>query len=261
MQTKRHPTPFEIFHFTPSTSLTAAIVKSRYYDLCRLYHPDMKPSSSSSSSSSGASTSTSTSIDTSKEFKAIVEAYDLLRSPSKRSIYLRSGYGWSGNNTSSNSNRSTRGNGGFNNPGYDFSRGNPMPRGGYKDRGPYPSAAYDTWTDPFNPHFRPEYNEGGPSTSSNTSTSGWSSVGNFSSKSNGFVFLSLLSLTLVITPLSFYSLVPPSSLLPSDSRYSDPNWGGLSNGRDGRHESAANALATARREARSGAGVRREALK
>lgn len=201
-----------------------------------------------------ASTSaTPTSTDT--EFKAIVEAYDLLRSPSRRSIYLRSGYGWT--SAAARPPGATRGGGFAAGEAYNFSRGRPMPQGGYgARRGTYPSSAYDNWSDPYSPHFRPEESGGGPGSSSQ---SGWAGKGSVSS--NGTLFLGLLGLTMVITPLSFYNLVPPSSLLPSNSRFADPEWGGLSTGRDSRHDEAARALTTARREARNGAEGKREALK
>lgn len=133
-----------------------------------------------------------------------------------------------------------------------------MPRGGPgANRGTYPSAAYDGWTDPFNPHYRPGYE--GTTGMGTTRATGWNSKGYIGS--NGIIFLGCLALTVIITPLSFYNLVPPSSLLPADSRYSDPAWGGLSNGRDDRHMAAARALTEARKEARNGGDMKREALK
>ena len=74
------------------------------------------------------------------------------------------------------------------------------------------------------------------------------------------VTLTLAALTLIITPLSFYNLVPPSALLPADSPYSDPSWGGLSNGRDKRHDAAARALTEARQAAKDGGMAKREAM-
>lgn len=238
-QKSKYPTPFEIFHFDTSQALTPSQVKGRYYDLCRLYHPDTKQSTSS---------------DTSLEFKQIVAAYEVLRSPSKRSIYLRSGYGWTSN--------SPRPPGTRTNDGYDFSRGPSMRYGGPgAGRGAYPSQAYDSayWTDPYNPHFRPDASGGGPGTDmGGQATPGWGNKGFLGT--NGTVFLALLSLTLIITPLSFYNLVPPSALLPADSPYSDPSWGGLSNGRDKRHDAAARALTEARQAAKDGGMAKREAM-
>lgn len=187
-QNTKHPTPFEIFHFEINAPLTTAIVKTRYYDLCKKYHPDLKHQS------------TSTAVDTSVEFKAIVEAYDLLRSASKRSIYLRSGYGWTAKAKKPPGARN-----GFDS-GYDFSRGPSMrPGGAGAYRGAYPSAAYDSayWTDPFNPHFRPDPAGGNGGPPRGGSATGWGNKGMIGT--NGGIFLALLSLTV----RRFASLVFP----------------------------------------------------
>lgn len=183
--------------------------------------------------------STSTAKDTSKEFKMITEAYNVLKDASKRNVYLRSGYGWTS--------KSPRPPGARQGQGFDFSRGPPMRNGGPgSGRGAYPSHAYDSayWTDPFNPHYRPDASGGGPGMEmGGGSAAGWSAKGFLGT--NGAIFLSILSLTLIITPLSFYTIIPPSAI---DSAYSDAEWG---SGRDKRHYDAARAL-TAAREAAKG---------
>ena len=218
-QKTKHPTPYEIFHFETTAPLTTAQVKSRYYDLCRKYHPDLKHQS------------TSAAVDTSVEFKAIVEAYDLLRSASKRSIYLRSGYGWTAKAKKPPGARN-----GFDS-GYDFSRGPSMrPGGAGAYRGAYPSAAYDSayWTDPFNPHFRPDPAGGNGGPERGGSATGWGNKGMVGT--NGGIFLALFSLTvrrfsfsvpdLVLTALfatahhhSTIILHPRTALRPSTARF------------------------------------------
>lgn len=89
-----YPTPYEIFHL-PKTATTADI-KSRYYQLVKIHHPDIGFSSTDSthSNESGA------------DFKAIVAAYELLKSPARRQLYLNSGEGW--RRSASSLNRSSR---------------------------------------------------------------------------------------------------------------------------------------------------------
>lgn len=122
---KSNPTPWEIFHFDQSDPLpNPRLIKARYFELSRLYHPDTKLScvpSSPSESAKGKEKATPAS-DTSKEFRMICSAYEILKSPSKRSVYLRSGYGFSGSHGARASNSR--------NAGYDFSRGPPMRDGG-----------------------------------------------------------------------------------------------------------------------------------
>lgn len=192
--TKSNPTPWEIFHFSRSEDLTPNLVKSRYYELCRLFHPD----------TGGRVAGKGKGRDTSLEFRQITTAYDVLRSPSKRAMYLRTGGTGFGNTTAANGDVWRR------NSGYDFSRGRPMRDGGARARGPYPSAAWD-WADPHNPHFRPSsctaqsaYPGGG--------ATGWNG-GAGQLGTNGTLFLGLLVVTVIITPLSVWSLVEPASIL------------------------------------------------
>ncbi|KAG0151476.1 hypothetical protein CROQUDRAFT_651330 [Cronartium quercuum f. sp. fusiforme G11] len=89
-----YPTPYEIFHL-PQTATTADI-KSRYYELVKLHHPDIDFANSQASqeASKVKSSRKSEFSDSANHFKAIVEAYELLKSPSRRQLYLNSGEGW-----------------------------------------------------------------------------------------------------------------------------------------------------------------------
>lgn len=249
---------------TLSTLVTFCVELTRYLfgprtdELCRLYHPDLrkgKESASSGNSGSGPSNPP----DTTAELKQINAAYEILRNPSKRNTYLRTGYGW-GTGTgagvggmSPNHRYRPAGSAAAASYayGYDFVRGRPM----RYTRGAYPSSAWD-WSDPHNTRFRPGFAGGagdGAAGMGGGSAAGWGSQGHVGS--NGVVFLALCSLTLFVTPLTLWSATPTtgseqgrSGLVPMVS--------------DRRHVEAAKALETARREARSGDGGRekREAI-
>ncbi|EGG13231.1 uncharacterized protein MELLADRAFT_70378 [Melampsora larici-populina 98AG31] len=99
-----YPTPYEIFHL-PKTANTIEI-KSRYYQLVKIHHPDLGFSithlpSSSTTNPSKAHQTGSQSIGSEDRFKKIVEAYELLKSPSRRQVYLNSGEGWPRSSNSS----------------------------------------------------------------------------------------------------------------------------------------------------------------
>lgn len=72
-------TPFEIFSL-PS-SATPKEIKSRYYELVRIYHPDKS--------------STEDTQKRTKDFQAIVKAYELLSDTKKKQLYINTGTGWS----------------------------------------------------------------------------------------------------------------------------------------------------------------------
>lgn len=147
--TKPNPSPFEIFHLDPKAPIEPKALKARFYQLSRLYHPDLRNQSSPASPTSDSSTTTSGSQakvkgkvqgkgkekekeeDGSSEFRQIVEAYEVLRDERKRAVYLRSGRAGPASR------------GGWNDPGYNFARGRPMANS--YARGAYPSAAWD-WT-------------------------------------------------------------------------------------------------------------------
>ncbi|PWN47885.1 DnaJ-domain-containing protein [Violaceomyces palustris] len=78
-----NPSPYEIFHL--SRDCTSRQVKSRYYDLVKLLHPDKAFAASNASK-----------VDTKAQenFKKVVQAYELLRDPKRRSLYDRTGFGW-----------------------------------------------------------------------------------------------------------------------------------------------------------------------
>lgn len=89
----RHPTPFEIFHL-PRTCSTAQ-VKARYYDLVKVYHPDKAVHLSNSAKGKGRANAEAANDEASRRFQLITDAYELLRHPTRRQMYLRTGEGWS----------------------------------------------------------------------------------------------------------------------------------------------------------------------
>ena len=72
-------TPFEIFSL-PS-SATPKQIKSRYYELVRIYHPDKAPTQDAQKRT--------------KDFQMIVKAYELLSDAKKKQLYVDTGSGWS----------------------------------------------------------------------------------------------------------------------------------------------------------------------
>jgi curved DNA-binding protein CbpA len=136
-------TPYDIFHLP--RNCTSAQIKSRYYDLVKIYHPDKvmasgmnesKEETEPSSSSSSNPSSTSTTLTPQKahdNFKRIREAYTLLSSETKRRMYDNSGYGWNANDGGSSTNHSMDGFQG------------PVWKGGFP-RNAAEWAAYDAWS-------------------------------------------------------------------------------------------------------------------
>ncbi|GAA5907875.1 hypothetical protein JCM8208_001968 [Rhodotorula glutinis] len=285
----KDPSPFDIFHFRRDQVLTAKDVKSRYLQLVKIYHPDRRAAASASSSSSSKKGKHKAAPDADHEFKAIVAAYELLSSPSRRETYLRSGLGWGAT-------ASYRGGGGGGGGGaspsspwsqstaeYHFRRGRPMSHGRWA--GQYDHWSWSqTWSDPHSPHFRPEDEQarrsGGMSSGGagagggSTTAPGWEGQGLFAR--NGVVFLVLAALTLTVTPLTAWSVVPsaPKGVDPfapgSDGvRMSElAARGGLEGGSawmprvyDKRHQDAAANLHRARLEARERGHEKRDAIK
>lgn len=66
--------PFEILNLKPNA--TTQEIKKRYKELAKHLHPDKKETGDLA------------------KFQELVKAYELLIDPSKRSYYLKSGYGW-----------------------------------------------------------------------------------------------------------------------------------------------------------------------
>ncbi|MBW0493527.1 hypothetical protein O181_033242 [Austropuccinia psidii MF-1] len=81
-----NPNPFEIFHLPRSA--TPSQIKQRYYQLVKIYHPDIATQSLPSKSKGSSDNQIL------NRFKLIVQAYELLRSPSRRQNYLTYGVGW-----------------------------------------------------------------------------------------------------------------------------------------------------------------------
>ncbi|GAA5846351.1 hypothetical protein JCM9279_001339 [Rhodotorula babjevae] len=280
--------PFDIFHFRRDQVLTAKDVKSRYLQLVKIYHPDRRAAAAASTSASTSKKGKHKAApDADHEFKAIVAAYELLSSPSRRETYLRTGLGW-GSTASYRGGRSSS----APSPSspwsqstaeYHFRRGRPMSHGRWA--GQYDHWSWSqTWSDPHSPHFRPEdeaarrsggMSSGGAGGSAGTTAPGWEGQGLFAR--NGVVFLVLAALTLTVTPLTAWSVVPsaPKGVDPfapgSDGvRMSElAAQGALEGGSsawmprvyDKRHQDAAANLQRARLEARERGHEKRDAIK
>ncbi|GAA5895799.1 uncharacterized protein JCM6883_001624 [Sporobolomyces salmoneus] len=240
--TKKNPDPFEIFHFARNEPLNAKVVKSRYLDLVRKYHPDRMQQTSTGRGKGKGKAKQEESV----EFKQIVAAYELLSDPKKRASYLDFGLGWGAAGSPPG------GGGGSGSPWsqstneYHFRRGRPMSSSssGHRFSGTYDF--YNTsWTDPHNPHFRPE-RAGGVG---NTSGPGWEGRGTIGK--NGFIFLGLASITLFISPLtawySFPSVVSPEEMAAANGE-NGTAW--IPRMYDKRHLDAATNLQLARTEAK-----------
>lgn len=137
-------TPYDIFHLP--RDCTSAQIKSRYYDLVKIYHPDKamtigmnesntdnESSSSSSSSAASSSASALTPQMAHDNFKRIREAYTLLSNETKRRMYDNSGYGWNAKDGGSSTNYAMDGFQG------------PVWKGGFP-RNAAEWAAYDAWS-------------------------------------------------------------------------------------------------------------------
>ena len=95
----KNPTPYDIF----AINRTDAYTKRRFYQLVKLYHPDLASSSSSSKPSSSTSSSASSSSAAAsgvphavrlQRYHLIVAANTLLSDPAKRHAYDTYGLGW-----------------------------------------------------------------------------------------------------------------------------------------------------------------------
>ena len=78
LPTKSNASPFEIFSL-PSTA-TSKEIKARYYELVKIYHPDRCTTGDQQKHT--------------KDFQAIVRAYELLSDTKKRQQYVDTGIGW-----------------------------------------------------------------------------------------------------------------------------------------------------------------------
>lgn len=238
--TKPNPTPFEIFHLDPRAPVDPKALKARYFSLSKIYHPDFRRAREAAAppvvlSRKGKEKEQD---EEGHEFRKIVEAYEVLKDPRKRAVFLRSRAGGGAGSTS-----------GWNDQAYNFSRGRPMPQGGMRyNRGAYPSASWDWSGDPYNPHFRP-----GASNQTNNSTPGWSSSGTLAK--NSTVFLVLVTCSALLSPLTFWSTMPESAYSAAE------NGSAVSMGYDKRHWDAVRNLERARREAKDGGVAKREAIR
>lgn len=92
--TKPNPSPYDVLHLPVSAS--KGDIKKHYYRLAMLYHPDSSHPSSSTDN-----------------FMALRNAYNLLNNENSRSLYNRTGIGWSSSSPSSSSASSSSGGMGF----------------------------------------------------------------------------------------------------------------------------------------------------
>lgn len=94
MPTSKQATPYEIFHLPRNTSPSE--IKTRYYDLVKIYHPDriLAQYNEVPSSSIKPNTTILTPEKAHEDFKRVREAYVLLSNERKRRLYDRSGIGW-----------------------------------------------------------------------------------------------------------------------------------------------------------------------
>lgn len=174
-------TPYEIFHLPPNS--TAAEIKSRYYDLVKIYHPDRAmaralatseadlatssdhPGSLVSMSVSDRSSSSLAPEQAHENFKRIREAYTVLSNEARRKMYDRNGYGWDVNGA----NTSTSGPAGFDGP---------MWNGGFP-RSASEWDAYEAWSaslrrgSPGSMHRRGWEFRGSPNAESGHDRFGW----------------------------------------------------------------------------------------
>ncbi|GAA6028659.1 hypothetical protein JCM8097_007334 [Rhodosporidiobolus ruineniae] len=249
--TKSNPTPFDIFHFSPSEPLDRAKVKGRYLDLVKLYHPDRAVAAASAEGATGGKKEQA-SLKAAERFVLVQQAYELLSDPRRLDLYRRSGIGWG--KTAGYGSSSSSGSGGApspwsqSTPEYHFRRGRPM-SGTYGRSGAY---AYDwqtsgyTWADPH----------GGGGMASSGAEAGWSGQGAYGK--NFVVFLVLAGVSLLVTPLTFYQAVPTA---PGEGPLGYGSGAGMPKVYDKRHESASENLRQAREEARIRGPEKLEAIR
>ncbi|EFP74242.1 uncharacterized protein PGTG_00198 [Puccinia graminis f. sp. tritici CRL 75-36-700-3] len=153
----RSPSPFEIFHLPRSASTSQ--IKERYYQLVKLYHPDV-----AGSKSNGASSLQEEEI--TRRFKLIRDAYELLSSPSRRQRYINFHEGWH-DSRAQTPNRSWRNNHtrGYRHPDPDFNLSSVWTQFINRHRsaraGFYSSVNDDGSTNGFNTHHHQQDSPGG----------------------------------------------------------------------------------------------------
>lgn len=229
--TTSNPSPFDIFHVPRTRSLDADLLKSRWHALAKRYHPDLSRSSNGGR-------------DTTREFKAIKDAYETLSDPVRRGALLhdpRQG------------------------PAVSFARGGSRPHTPSHMRPAYPSGAWDWANDPFSARYSPD---------GTGHTAGWDSKGHYAK--NGHLFMALASVMVVVTPLTYWWALPPelfnsrvssvvdefTSSSGASAAATPPSSGFMPhNYRDRRHAAAQKELQTARAEAKKDGPAKRLALK
>ncbi|ODV73527.1 Jid1p [Cyberlindnera jadinii NRRL Y-1542] len=91
----KNPTPYEVLGFYNNVNIDSALLKKKYYQLAKLYHPDTGVNKLIVSHTGA----TLTEEHKSERFKMLTDAYSLLKDHKKRALYDQFKTGWNGVST------------------------------------------------------------------------------------------------------------------------------------------------------------------